>query len=165
MFEYAFTMIIIIRINLLWKCFIFMSEISDSIIAEYNKNPVHFYEMEDFDVSYHEWNFICWDDITVYLKFKDDKIEKFSFSWNPGQVSTASCSLLAEMMEWKSIDEVMSRWYETFVDQWLEVLPRRRRAVVIWLLWVRNAIHQWRKDKKSDSDEILVEEFEDILDD
>ena len=121
--------------------------------------------MKDFDVSYHEWNFICWDDITVFLKFKDDKIKEFSFSWNPGQVSTASCSLLAEMIEWKAIDEVMTRWYETFVDQWLEVLPRRRRAVVIGLLWVRNAIHQRRKDKKSDSNEILVEEFEDILED
>jgi hypothetical protein len=31
-----------------------MSEISDSIITEYNKNPVNFYEMEDFDISYHE---------------------------------------------------------------------------------------------------------------
>jgi len=142
-----------------------MSEISDSIITEYNKNPVNFYEMKDFSVSRHEWNFICWDDITVYLKIKDNIIEKFSFSWSPGQVSTASCSLLAEMIEGKSIDEVMTRWYETFVDQWLEVLPRRRRAVVIWLLWVRNAIHQRREDKKVDSDEILVEEFEDILED
>ena len=142
-----------------------MSEISDSLITEYNKNPVHFYEMEDFDASFHEWNFICWDDITVYLKIKDNIINEFSFSWNPWQVSTASCSLLAEMIEWKSIDEVMTRWYETFVDQWLEVLPRRRRAVVIGLLWVRNAIHQRRKDKETDSDEIIVEEFEDILED
>ncbi len=142
-----------------------MSEISDSIITEYNKNPVNFYEMKDFSVSRHEWNFICWDDITVYLKIKDNIIEKFSFSWSPGQVSTASCSLLAEMIEGKSIDEVMTRWYDTFVEQGLEVLPRRRRAVVIGLLWVRNAIHQRRKDKKSDSDEILVEEFEDILED
>ena len=142
-----------------------MWEISDSLIAEYNKNPVHFYEMKDSNASYHEWNFICWDDITVYLKIKDNTIQEFSFSWNPGQVSTASCSLLAEMIEWKTIDEVMTRWYDTFVDQWLEVLPRRRRAVMIGLLWVRNAIHQRRKDKKSDSNEILVEEFEDILDD
>lgn len=142
-----------------------MSEISDSLIAEYNKNPVHFYEMKNFNACYHEWNFICWDDITVYLKIKDDKIKEFSFSWNPWQVSTASCSLLAEIIEWKNINEVMTRWYETFVDQWLEVLPRRRRAVVIGLLGVRNAIHQRRGDKKPNSDEILIEEFEDILDD
>ena len=142
-----------------------MSEISDSLITEYNKNPVHFYEMKDFDISFHEWNFICWDDITVYLKIKDNTIYEYSFSWNPGQVSTASCSLLAEMIEWKTIDEVMTRTYETFVNQWLEVLPRRSRAVVIGLLLVRNAIHQRRKDKKPNSDEILVEEFEDILED
>ena len=142
-----------------------MSEISDSIITEYNKNPVNFYEMKDFDISHHEWNFICWDDITVYLKIRNNTIDEFSFSWNPWQVTTASCSLLAEMIKWKTIEEVMTRSYNTFVDQWLEVLPRRRRAVVIWLLWVRNAIHERRKDKKPNSDEILVEEFEDILED
>ena len=142
-----------------------MNEISDSIISEYNKNPVNFYVMEDYTVSYHEWNFICWDDITVYLKINDSIIENFSFSWNPGQVTTASCSLLAEMIVWKTVDEVMSRSYDTFVNQWLEVLPRRRRAVVIWLLWVRNAIHEWRWDKKAWTDDILVEEFEDILED
>ena len=142
-----------------------MSEISDALITEYNNNPVNFYEMKDFTVSYHVWNFICWDDITVYLKIKDNIIEEFSFFWNPWQVSLASCSLLAEMIEWKSIDEVMSWDYNTFVDQWLDVLPRRRRAVVIWLLWVRNAIHEWRWDKNKDSGDVLVEEFEDLLDD
>jgi len=142
-----------------------MSEISDALIAEYNKNPVNFYEMKEFTVSHHEWNFICWDDITVFLKISDNIIKEFSFFWSPWQVTTASCSLLAEMICWKSIDEVMTWWYETFVDQWLDVLPRRRRAVVIWLLWVRNAIHEFRGDKNEDSDSIIVEEFEDILDD
>ena len=142
-----------------------MSELADALIAEYNKNPVGFYEMENYTVSHHEWNFICWDDITVYLKIKDNIIEDFSFAWNPWQVTTASCSLLCEMIKWKSIDEVMTRWYDTFVNEWLTVLPRRRRAVVIGLLWVRNAIHSRRKDKNPNTNEILVEEFEDILDD
>ena len=124
-----------------------MSELADALIAEYNKNPVGFYEMENYTVSHHEWNFICWDDITVYLKIKDNIIEDFSFAWNPWQVTTASCSLLCEMIKWKSIDEVMTRWYDTFVNEWLTVLPRRRRAVVSGLLWVRNAIHSRRKDK------------------
>lgn len=140
-------------------------EIADSIITEYNKNPVNNYDMQDYTVMHHEWNFICWDDIVIYLKIDGNIIQEFSFSWNPGQVSMASCSLLAEMIEWKTIDEVMERWYDTFAAQWLDVLPRRRRAVVIWLLWVRNAIHEYRQDKKSNSDEILVEEFEDLLDD
>lgn len=142
-----------------------MSEIADTLIAEYNKNPVNNYEMKDCTVSHHEWNFICGDDLTVYLKIDKNQVTEFSFAWNPGQVSTASCSLLAEMIQWKTIDEVMQRWYDTLAAQGLDVLPRRRRAVVIWLLWTRNAIHEYRWDKKWDSDEILVEEFEDLLDD
>ena len=142
-----------------------MSELADTLIAEYNKHPVHNYEMTDCTISHHEWNFICWDDLTVYLKIDNNKVIDFSFAWNPGQVSMASCSLLAEMIVWKDIDEIMQRWYDTFAAQWLDVLPRRRRAVIIWLLWVRNSIHERRKDLKPWTDEILVEEFEDLLDD
>ena len=142
-----------------------MSEIADTLISEYNKNPVNNYIMEEYTTSHHEWNFICGDDLTIYLKIKNNIILEFSFYWNTGQVSTASCSLLAEMIKGKNIDEVMTRWYETFAEQWLDVLPRRRRSVVIWLLWVRNAIHERRHDKRKDSNEILVEEFEDILED
>ena len=142
-----------------------MSELADTLIAEYNKHPVNNYEMAECTISHHEWNFICWDDLTVYLKINNNKIEDFSFAWNPGQVSMASCSLLAEMIKWKDINEVMERWYDTFAAQWLDVLPRRRRAVVIWLLWVRNSIHERRKDIKPWTNEVLVEDFEDLLDD
>ena len=38
------------------------------IISEYSKKPLNNFEMEDFTVKYHEWNFICWDDITVFWK-------------------------------------------------------------------------------------------------
>lgn len=142
-----------------------MVESADILISEYNKNPVNFFKMDAYTVCRHEWNFICGDDLTVYLKIENDVITNFSFDWNPWQVSMASCSLLSEMIEWKSIDEVMQWSYDTFSAQWLDVLPRRRRAVIIWLLWVRNAIHEYRKDMKEWTNEILVEEFEDLLDD
>jgi hypothetical protein len=50
----------------------------------------------------------------------------------------------------------------------LDVLPRRRRAAIIALLATRNAIHEFRWDTKSSewqAGQILVEEFEDMLDD
>lgn len=137
----------------------------DLIIAEYNKNPVHNYIMEDFDVTRHEGNFICWDDIDVYLKISDNTIKDWSFAGNTGSVTTAAASLLAEMIIWKSLDEVMERWYDTISAAGLDVLPRRRRAAVIALLATRNAIYQFRWDKKAGTDQVLVEEFEDLLDD
>ena len=54
-----------------------MSE-TELLIKEYAKNPLCNYEMKDFDISRHEGNFICGDDITVYLKIKDKKISEFS---------------------------------------------------------------------------------------
>jgi len=137
----------------------------DTLIAEYNRNPVHNYAMQDFTVSRHEGNFICGDDITVYLHIGDGKILDRSFDGNTASITTAAASLLAEMIIGKSVDEVMEWSYDTIAANGLDVLPRRRRAAVIALLATRNAIHQWRGTKKDWTDQILVEEFEDLLDD
>ena len=52
----------------------------------------------------------------------------------------------------------MLRWnYETFVEKGFEVSPRRRRAAVIALLGVRNAIHAYRNDG-------IEEDFDDLID-
>ena len=121
--------------------------------------------MEDFTVSRHEGNFICGDDITVYLKIADEKIIDWSFDGNAASITVAAASLLAELIIGKEINEVMERSYDTIAAAGLDVLPRRRRAAVIALLATRNAIHQWRGDKKEGTDQVLVEEFEDLLDD
>ncbi|MDR0369243.1 MAG: iron-sulfur cluster assembly scaffold protein [Candidatus Peribacteria bacterium] len=137
----------------------------DTLVSEYNRNPVHNYPMEDYSVSRHEGNFICGDDIIVYLKIEDEKIIDWSFDGNTASVTTAAASLLAELIIGKTLDEVMEWSYDTIAANGLDVLPRRRRAAVIALLATRNAIHQWRGDKKTDSEMIVVEEFEDMLDD
>ena len=68
------------------------------LIAEYNKNPVHNFVMEEFTVSRHEGNFICGDDIRVYLKIENGVVVDWSFDGNTGSVTTAAASLLAEMI-------------------------------------------------------------------
>ncbi|MDR3169329.1 MAG: iron-sulfur cluster assembly scaffold protein [Candidatus Peribacteria bacterium] len=114
--------------------------------------------MEDFTVSRHEGNFICGDDITVYVKIADENIVDRSFDGNTGSVTTAAASLLAELIIGKTLNEVMERGYDTIAAAGLDVLPRRRRAAVIALLATRNAIHEFRKEEN-------IEEFEDLLDD
>jgi nitrogen fixation NifU-like protein len=121
--------------------------------------------MEDFTISRHEGNFICGDDITVYLKIEDGKIIDWSFDGNTASVTTAAASLLAELIIGKTLDEVIEWGYDTIAAAGLDVLPRRRRAAVIALLATRNAIHEFKQEKKADSDSIWIEEFEDILDD
>ncbi|MCR5411693.1 MAG: iron-sulfur cluster assembly scaffold protein [Patescibacteria group bacterium] len=138
---------------------------TDILIEEYNKHPVNNFAMEDATITRHEGNFICGDDITVYLKINGDTIEKFSFDGNPSNITMAASSLLAELIEGQKIDDVMERSYDTMAANGFDVLPKRRRAAVIALLAVRNAIHELRHETKEGTDQVIVEEFEDLLDD
>lgn len=133
-----------------------MSE-TELLVKEYSKNPLCNYEMQDPDVTRHEGNFICGDDVTVYLKIKEGKIAEFSYDGNPSTVSLAAASFLSEFLIWTSLDQVLSWNYETFVEKGFEVSPRRRRAAVIALLGVRNAIHAYRNDG-------IEEDFDDLID-
>ena len=112
--------------------------------------------MQDPDVTRHEGNFICGDDITVYLKIQNEKIVEFSYDGNPSTMSLAAASFLSEFLIGVPLDEILTWNYETFVEKGFEVSPRRKRAAVIALLGVRNAIHNYRKDD-------LEDDFDDIL--
>lgn len=132
-----------------------MSEI-ELLIKEYAKNPINNFEMPDADVSRHEGNFICWDDITVYLKIQDNRITEYSYDGSPSTVSLAAASFLAEFIIWATLDEVLSRNYETFAEKGFEVSPRRKRAAMIALLGARNAIHKYLgEDREDDFDELI----------
>lgn len=133
-----------------------MSEV-DLLIKEYSKNPLCNYEMHDADITRHEGNFICGDDITIYLKITDDKISAYSYDGNPSTVSLAAASFLSEFIIGATLDEVLTRNYETLSDKGFEVSPRRKRAATIALLGVRNAIYKYRNLEKED-------DFDDLID-
>ncbi|HRX64202.1 MAG TPA: iron-sulfur cluster assembly scaffold protein [Candidatus Absconditabacterales bacterium] len=131
---------------------------SNEIIKEYSKNPVSNFEMKDFTVKYHEGNFICGDDITVFLKINKNKIDDYSYVGNTSTVSLASAGFLSEFLIGKKIDEVLKWDYGFLVDNGLEVSNKRKRAAILPILAVRNAIHEYLDDKKVDDFDDLIEE-------
>lgn len=135
-----------------------MSEEQNLIIQEYAKNPLQNFAMKDFTIKQHEGNFICWDDITVYLIIKDDKIAEYSYDGNCSTITTAAASFLSEFIIGKSLQDILHWTYQTMIDQWFEVSPRRKRAAVIAILATRNAVHEYLKDGKKDA-------FDDIIED
>lgn len=135
---------------------LFWSE-ENIIINEYSKNPINNFEMKDFTVKYHEWNFICWDDITVFLKIEDKKIKSFSYKWNLSIVSLAAASFVSEIVVDLELNEVLKRNYDFISEKWLEVSNRRKRAVILPILAIRNAVHQYLNDW-------IIDDFDDLLD-
>lgn len=134
-----------------------MAEETNLLVQEYAKNPLHNYIMESPTISAHEWNFICGDDITVYLKIEDSVITDYSYGGNCSTITTAAASFLSEFIIWANIQDILKWTYETMLTNWFEVSPRRKRAAVIAILAARNAIHNYLSDDIQDS-------FDDLLD-
>lgn len=134
-----------------------MEELS-VMIQEYAKNPLCNFTMKDYTVKQHEGNFICWDDITVYLHIEGNIVRAYSFDWNCSTITTAAASVLSEIIVWVDIHEILDRDYSKMLSLWFEVSPRRKRAAVIALLAARNAIHKYIEDGKEDV-------FDDIIGD
>jgi len=135
-----------------------MSEEQNLMIQEYAKNPLQNFAMKKFTVKQHEGNFICWDDIVIYIVIKDNKIAEYSFDGNCSNITTAWASFLSEFIIGIPIEDILSRNYQTMVDRGFEVSPRRKRAAVIAIMATRNAIHTYLKDWKNDVFDDLIED-------
>lgn len=135
-----------------------MSEEQNIMIQEYSKNPLQNFALKEYTVKQHEGNFICWDDIVVYLEIINDTIKNYSFDGNCSNISMAGASFLSEFIIGKSIKDILQRNYQTMASRGFEVSPRRRRAAVIAILAARNAIHVYIKDGKEDSFDELIED-------
>lgn len=135
-----------------------MNEEQNFLIQEYAKNPLQNFAMKDCTIKQHEGNFICWDDIVIYLIIKDNKIAEYSFDGNCSNVTTAAASFLSEFIIQTPIEDILHRTYQTMVDHGFEVSPRRKRAAVIAILATRNAIHEYIKDGQKDVFDDLIED-------
>ena len=135
-----------------------MSDEASLLIQEYSKNPIQNFALPTYTIKQHEGNFICGDDITIYLVIEDNKVKDYSFDGNCSTITTAAASFLAEFIIGQDIQEILTRNNKTMLDKGFEVSPRRKRAAVIAIMAVRNAIHTYLKDGNTDV-------FDDLLDD
>ena len=155
-----------------------MSEFS-TLVQEYYKNPVNNIRMEDAMISRHEGNAICWDDITVYMKYSlpewvamagenlparsntgrmQSVVTERTYDWNVSMVTQAAASFFSELIIWKTFSEILTWTEQLMIENWFEVSSRRRRARIIALLATRNAIHHLLQDSKEDTfDDVLWE--------
>jgi len=135
-----------------------MNEEQNLMIQEYSKNPLKNFAMKNYTIKQHEGNFICWDDITIYIVIQNEKITDYSFDGNCSNITTAAASFLSEIIINKPIKDVIHRNYQTMIDNGFEVSPRRKRAAVIAILAIRNAIHQYLKDGQEDTFDTLIDD-------
>ena len=95
-----------------------MSELMDlyqEVILDHNKHPRNFGQIEAADHCARGDNPLCGDRLTLYLRMDGDRIAEVRFEGQGCAISTASASILTEVVLGKSLDEVEAL-FESFHD-------------------------------------------------
>lgn len=88
------------------------------IILDHYENPRHKHRMEDASVQLGGGNPGCGDLITVYLNINDEgRIEDASFEGEGCTISQAGGSIITELIEGMTLDEVKALGKETMIEE------------------------------------------------
>ena len=90
-----------------------LDELYQQIILDHNKAPRNFGELADANRKAEGYNPLCGDRVTVYLTVEDGTIRDISFQGSGCAISTASASLMTEILKGKTEAETEDL-FETF---------------------------------------------------
>ncbi|MBI2175987.1 SUF system NifU family Fe-S cluster assembly protein [Candidatus Woesearchaeota archaeon] len=72
-------------------------------IMDHYQNPRNFGEMANADASYHDYNPVCGDEITMQLKIENGTVTEAMFTGKGCAISQAAASMLTEEVKGKTI--------------------------------------------------------------
>jgi len=93
-----------------------MSDVMDlyqEVILDHNKNPRNYGKLDSADHSASGSNPLCGDQLVLYLRMDGDRIEEIRFEGSGCAISTASASLMTQVVSGKSRDDV-DALYDSF---------------------------------------------------
>jgi nitrogen fixation NifU-like protein len=119
------------------------------IILDHYEHPRNKGRMEDADIQLGGGNPGCGDLITMYLKVgEDERIERASFEGEGCTISQAGGSIIAEMIEGMTLDQVKDLGTETMVEEMgQDVVKSRVRCATLALGTVQAAIDEYRRNQ------------------
>jgi nitrogen fixation NifU-like protein len=80
------------------------SDIYRELILDYYRNPRNFGKLDQFDISSHDTNPLCGDEVDIQIKVGDgNKIEQIKFFGKGCAISQASTSMLTELAKGKDL--------------------------------------------------------------
>lgn len=90
-----------------------LRDLYQEVIFDHNRNPRNFRVMDNPNRKVEGFNPLCGDRLTLFLKLQGDVIEDASFQGSGCAISTASVSLMTEIIKGKTEAEA-HQLFETF---------------------------------------------------
>jgi nitrogen fixation NifU-like protein len=85
------------------------------VLLDHSKHPHNFRAMRDASRSAQGYNPLCGDKVTLYVKLEGERIADLSFQGTGCAISTASASILTQVLKGKTREEAEAL-FETFHD-------------------------------------------------
>ena len=103
-------------------------------ILDHYRYPRNYGKLEDADITYHDSNPLCGDEITLYLKVNDGRVVDARFEGHGCAISRASSSMMTEEIIGRTLDELKGWTKEDILDLLgIEVGPVRLKCALLSL--------------------------------
>ncbi|MBI2549715.1 SUF system NifU family Fe-S cluster assembly protein [Candidatus Woesearchaeota archaeon] len=125
-----------------------MEELYREEIMDHYQNPRNFGRIENADVSYHDYNPVCGDEITIQLKMENGTVKEAMFTGKGCAISQAAASMLTGEIGGKSAKDIVAMKQ----DEMLKIIrinpgPVRIKCAMLALRAVQKGIVQHESSK------------------
>lgn len=112
------------------------------IILDHYRNPRNRGTLDPHDYSAEDVNPLCGDEIRIDVRVADGKVDDIKFSGRGCAVSQASASILTEMVEGMTLDEVKALTKDDLLEEiGIPVSPARLKCALLSLKVLKSGIY------------------------
>ncbi len=122
------------------------ADIYRELILDYYRNPRNFGKLEHFDISSHDTNPLCGDEIDMQIRVGEDrKIEEIKFSGKGCAISLASASMLTELAKGRKLEWVKEVSKEDIVNMLgnPELGPSRIKCALLGMKVLKTGVYDY----------------------
>lgn len=111
-------------------------------ILDHNKNPRNKGTLENPEFTYQDVNPLCGDEIRVDVQTDGDRVTEVRFSGRGCAISQAAASILTEMVDGQSLDDVKAISREDLLDELgVPISPARMKCAMLGLKVLKAGIY------------------------
>jgi nitrogen fixation NifU-like protein len=112
------------------------------IILDHYRNPRNRGTLDPSDYSAEDVNPLCGDEIHIDVRMADGKVDEIKFSGRGCAVSQASASILTELVEGMTLDEVKALTKDDLLEEiGIPVSPARMKCALLSLKVLKAGVY------------------------
>ncbi|HTK07295.1 MAG TPA: SUF system NifU family Fe-S cluster assembly protein [Ktedonobacteraceae bacterium] len=125
-------------------------------ILDHYRNPRNYGKLEQPDVHSEDSNPLCGDQLSMDLTIEGDRVSAVRFQGRGCAISQASASMLSEMIEGKTIQEVVALGKDAVLDELgISISPARTKCAFLALRVLHRGLAIAGLETPDDSEEEL----------